>query len=174
MQSQKDFYLELANSQLDSIFLYRIKEDGKVQSLDFSVAGIVRAEDEKTIIGYIEVDTKTDALYLRKNESTETLVLGESFGDAAETIVVKNILIISSYYNIATGADLAAYDIETGKVIWHADVKQLKVGHSEYYNKVILSLYNDKVIMEGIEAYGSYVQIFDCKTGKRLYVSDTF
>jgi hypothetical protein len=51
---------------------------------------------------------------------------------------------------------------------WTADVKQINASHSEYANKVTLSMYKNKIVMEGNESYGNYVQLFDAETGKRL------
>jgi outer membrane protein assembly factor BamB len=78
-------------------------------------------------------------------------------------------LYVSFYHGIATGSSLYAFTRSTGKLLWQADVKQLNVSHSEYYNTVLLSNWKNYIILEGIEAEGHYVQIFNKDTGERLF-----
>jgi hypothetical protein len=82
-------------------------------------------------------------------------------------------VIIARYSPIATGATLYKVNIGGDKreLIWQADVEQLNVGHSQYYNDLYLSRFKDKIILEGREASGSYLQIFNNQNGKLLYIS---
>ncbi len=66
------------------------------------------------------------------------------------------------------------FDLRTNKIKWTAGVKQVNADYSEYYNTVTLSMYEDKIIMEGIESYGNYGQLFDAESGESLAVFGSF
>jgi hypothetical protein len=87
--------------------------------------------------------------------------------DTATTLVVGDKLIVAFYHRIASGASLSAYDINTGALKWKADVHQLNVSHSKYWNDVSLELRYPTVVMRGFEAGGCYEQVFDVATGRR-------
>src|SRR5690606_32229672 len=87
---------------------------------------------------------------------------------ACEFLLKGDLLYIANYHPIATGSSLHCFDLKTEKMKWTADVLQVNASHSEYYNKVTLSMYKDRLLMQGDEAYGSYLQIFDAESGKRL------
>jgi len=87
---------------------------------------------------------------------------------ACDNILKDSLLYIANYHPIATGSSLQCYDMRSGKIKWTADVKQIMASHSEYSNKVVISMYQNKIIMEGNEDGGDYVQIFNAETGERL------
>ncbi|HMT12234.1 MAG TPA: hypothetical protein PKA39_11510, partial [Ignavibacteria bacterium] len=91
------------------------------------------------------------------------------YASSVTALIHGDKLILALYHSISTGSDLLALDINTGKILWHANVDQVNASHSEYYNTVNLYAYKDKVLMEGIESYGKYLQVFDIKTGSTLY-----
>ena len=91
------------------------------------------------------------------------------FNDAARTILTDSLLIIATFDRISSGSNVNAYNAQTGKLLWQGEVKQLQVAHSEYYNAVFLTLFEDKLILEGNEAGGSYLQVLDLKSGKNLF-----
>jgi hypothetical protein len=86
----------------------------------------------------------------------------------AATLLSGKLLIVSLFHRMASGASLYALDAETGKQRWHADVVQLNVPHSKYFNDVTLEQHGDTVVMRGYEAGGCYRQTFELATGKRL------
>ncbi len=136
---------------------------------DFAITGIIRSEDEKKVQGFVEQIKDGNYFKITMPEySWETENLNKHHNEV-ETLLKDTIIIMATYSKIATGADLKAYHAKTGKLLWKADVAQLKAAHSQYYNKVHLSLFQNKIIMEGIEAGGTYLQIFDIKKGERLY-----
>ena len=91
------------------------------------------------------------------------------YGEPSCNFLLKDsLLYIANYHPIATGSALHCFDIKAGKLKWTADVLQINASHSEYSNEVTLSLYKDKLLMEGDETNGDYLQIFDCQTGKRI------
>jgi hypothetical protein len=59
-------------------------------------------------------------------------------------------------------------DLETGTPRWIADVEQMNVGHSAYYNDVSLERVGASVVMRGWEAAGCYLQSFELASGRRL------
>jgi hypothetical protein len=143
--------------------------DGKLTEYPFTVNGIIRTDREENIPGFILIDEirkkfKTIILNHSWTASPENL-----YDNNAETVLIGNVLYIAFYHGISTGSSLYAYDMNTGKQIWKANVKQLHAEHSEYYNKVYLSAYKDKIIMEGIEAQGKYLQIFESLSGKLVF-----
>lgn len=147
---------------------------GVISFFELSINGVIRDEAENEIIGFIETDTKNRLLTANLLSYDWNFKMKNNYHGSAETVLIGDILVIASFDDIATGSALSAFDVNSGEQVWEAEVKQLNVGHSEYYNKVLLSCYKDKVIMKGIEAYGHYLQIFDIKTGERLFESDIF
>jgi len=170
-----DDYMVFTSYNRDYEITYLINlNNGEIKSFDFIANGVIRDEDERTIIGFVIFDEEDQSIKVNLITHEWTANMNNNFHDVAQTLIKDNILVIADYCNIATGSNLYAYDLNTGKFLWQADVEQLNVGHSEYYNTVILSLYENKVIMEGIEAYGRYLQVFDINDGSRLYISDDF
>jgi hypothetical protein len=142
---------------------------GKLISYDYAVNGIIRDANEEEITGYIMIDEDKKIIKVRYHASEWTTGMDNNYYDRAETLVVDSTLLLATWPNIATGSALAAYNINNGKLLWKADVRQLNAAHSQYFNAVNLSCYKDKVIMEGREAAGNYLQIFNLRNGKRLY-----
>jgi len=142
---------------------------GEQTAYNYSVAGIIRSADEKKIMGFVEINEEKGTFNVNSDEKTWSTPLRNKFYDEVESLVSDSILVMATYPKIATGSALSAYNIHAGKLLWNAEVEQINADHSQYYNKVLLSKYKDKIIMEGIEANGQYVQIFDLATGKRLF-----
>ena len=136
----------------------------------------LKGSDENNSYLIKKYNEKGKKIYVRTVEHTDIIIEGNihHYKGSAETVLFGDILVIAVFHDISTGSELSAFNINTGEKLWEADVKQLAVPHSKYYNKVILSCYENKIIMEGVEAYGHYLQIFDLETGKRLFESDIF
>jgi hypothetical protein len=150
-------------------------EAGTATTYEFTINGVIRAEDEKKIIGFIQIDDNTsDLRVIMLSGNTPIVKVSAYHYDTVETVLVDDVLYAAEYSTIDTGSTLRAFNLKTGELVWKADVKQLHAEHSQYYNKVYLSLHENRLILEGIEAQGIYLQIFDIRTGERLYVSDTF
>ena len=77
-------------------------------------------------------------------------------------------LILANYHRYATGSTLFALDLGSGALRWTAEVEQMNVAHSEYFNDVALERRGATVVMRGFEAAGCYVQTFDLASGRRL------
>jgi len=84
------------------------------------------------------------------------------------TLVVGDVLYIALFHRISTGAQLIAVNLATGALVWRADVVQMNVAHSQYWNDVSLEREGDRIVMHGYEASGCYTQTFALATGKRL------
>jgi hypothetical protein len=145
--------------------------DGKVTNYNFTINGVIRTDMEENIPGFICIDENKKSFKTIILNHTWTASPDNLWANTAETVLIDNTIYIAFYHGIATGSSLYAFDIISGKELWKADVKQLNVDHSEYYNKVYLSAYKNRIIMEGIEAEGKYLQIFDSKSGERIYSS---
>jgi hypothetical protein len=143
--------------------------DGSITNYEFTIAGFIRDEDESNVPGFVIIDRDKEQINtLLINLSWKAAVKGNWY-NRAEILMKGEILYISLYHGISTGSSLYAYNRSSGELLWQAEVKQLNIPHSEYYNTVFLSSYKNKIILEGVEAGGHYVQIFDEKTGARLY-----
>ena len=80
---------------------------------------------------------------------------------------------VARFSDLATGSALVALERDTGKVLWTADVEQLGIPHSKYWNHVRVQLRGDDVVLIGREAGGEYVQIFDAASGARRFLDRT-
>ncbi|MDX2359443.1 MAG: hypothetical protein QNK23_01460 [Crocinitomicaceae bacterium] len=93
----------------------------------------------------------------------------KALGRNMQVIFDDNKLIVAVFSPIASGCDLVCINLQTGREIWHAEVEQLLVDHSQYLNNVYLDKFDDKIVLVGNEIGGAYVQIFDSATGKNLF-----
>jgi len=92
----------------------------------------------------------------------------DGMSDSATVLLAGDLLIVAHFHRIATGSGLIALDRNTGTPRWKADVEQMMIAHSKYWNDVSLERRGDVIVMRGYEAGGCYLQTFDLKTGKRL------
>lgn len=141
-------------------------DDFSVKEFDKASNGIILDGDENNLVGF--VTNKEDKFTVNMLDGSR-YGFEIKYGDPACDFILKDsLLYIANYHPIATGSSLHCFDLRSGKMKWTADVKQINAAHSEYMNKVTLSMYKNKIIMEGDEASGDYVQIFDAVSGKRL------
>lgn len=146
----------------------------KITEYDKIAHGFILDENESGLIGF--VTSVKDYEKEKQPVHFEITMINEKKYDfnidyadqACEFLLKDSLLYIGNYHPISTGSSLHCFDLRTGKIKWTADVLQVMASHSEYWNKVTLSMYKDKIIMQGDEAYGSYLQIFNAETGKRL------
>jgi outer membrane protein assembly factor BamB len=147
-------------------------DDFSVAEYDQSSNGIILDKNEEHLAGFVsQKDDIFEVVMLDKTKYTFELKNGDP---ACDFILKDSLLYIANYHPIATGSSLHCFDLRTGKMKWTADVKQINASHSEYSNKVTLSMYKNTLIMEGDEESGDYVQLFDASTGKRLAVFGSF
>ncbi|KQC14345.1 MAG: hypothetical protein APR63_05770 [Desulfuromonas sp. SDB] len=91
------------------------------------------------------------------------------YGKYLKVILDGSNLYIAIYHPISTGSGLVCLDAKTGEEIWRGEGVQLMIGHSQYMNEVYINLIDDKIVMVGDEAGGSYIQVFDAQTGERQF-----
>jgi hypothetical protein len=78
-------------------------------------------------------------------------------------------LYYASFQPSASGADIVAVDLTTGKQLWKTSLKGLgPIQHSGYHNVLNLEADDTVVTVFGNEAMGRYVEFLDPKTGKAL------
>lgn len=76
-------------------------------------------------------------------------------------------LFVADYPAISSGARLAAYELETGTILWSRDARAIgPQAHSEYFNVVQLRVIDGTLIAYGDEAHGAYVESMDPATGE--------
>lgn len=147
-------------------------DDFSIVEYDKTANGIILDKNDENLAGFV---TQNENQFTVKMLDKQSFTFEIKNGNPGCDFILKdNLLYIANYHPIATGSSLQCFDLKTGKMKWTADVKQIMASHSEYSNKVVLSMYKNKIIMEGDEASGDYVQIFDAETGKRLAVFGDF
>lgn len=146
---------------------------GETTELPILASGVL-FDKEDNLSGLLHYDEKENIVTFFKGISSEPVweyhYQYRQVSPYSITGLLKdNILVIALYYPISTGSDLVALDINTGSLKWHAQVDRVNASHSKYYNHVNLFSYKDKILMEGIESYGRYLQVFDVNTGRKLF-----
>jgi len=170
-KSQMVFTSHMAFADKFKTILLRM-DDFSIKEFDKMTHGIILDDKDEELTGFV---TASEDYENKITNYHITMINGKNYDltlpygmSACNFLLKDNLLYIANYHPISTGSALQCFDMKTGKIKWTADVLQLNVGHSEYWNKVTLSFYKDKLIMEGNEAYGDYLQIFNAKTGERL------
>jgi hypothetical protein len=143
-------------------------EDGTQKKITNSTGAIIIDPKNNSLAGTINFNDDQKLMEVTLGSKTWKTE-NEGTANSAKTVLKDSVLFVTRYHSIATGSNVNAYNAYTGKLLWKGDVKQLNVGHSEYYNSVFLTLYKDKLILEGNEAGGDYLQVLDTKTGKNLF-----
>jgi hypothetical protein len=78
-------------------------------------------------------------------------------------------LFIAEYSPIATGCEVVALDLKTGKQLWKSRLQGIgPTGHSKYLNRVNIETDGKRIIVNGNEVHGRYVEHLDINTGKTL------
>jgi hypothetical protein len=81
----------------------------------------------------------------------------------------NDILYIAEYCPIASGCDVVALDLTTGKQLWKSRLQGIgPTGHSQYLNLVNMETDGQRVIVTGNEAHGRYIEHLDLQSGKTL------
>jgi outer membrane protein assembly factor BamB len=81
----------------------------------------------------------------------------------------EDILYIAEYCPIASGCVVVALDLKTGEELWRSRLYGIgSTMHSEYRNLVNIETDGQRLIVNGNEGNGRYVEHLDLKTGKTL------
>lgn len=142
--------------------------DFSTRNYDFKISGILLNERNESVVAFVQRDKDNFTVKFVDAGKKDVHFTIAHADNTCETIVINNKLVVANYHSIATGSSLQCFDLETGKQLWKASVLQVNASHSEYYNTVLLNVFENKIIMEGIESYGKYLQVFDPDSGERL------
>lgn len=131
-------------------------------------AALVEAPDG-TLVGLLFLDEDRHELRLwgADDRPKWRVSVPGLYGDSASALVDGGRLVVATFDRISSGSELMAFDLATGRRIWTADVEQLDIPHSKYWNDVTVEKSGDSLILRGIEAGGCYLQVFDAATGRR-------
>ena len=151
--------------------------NNRVKCAPQTAVGLIRNEADEAVQGWLAVSSRTvngtemyDLNASLDDGKSWVITLGINPVDSAETLVLGNTLYVATYNRLTSGAKLVALEANTGRKKWTADVLRLDiVGNDRYTNKVFLSLFEDKLILEGNETAGNYIQIFDKDSGRRRF-----
>lgn len=81
----------------------------------------------------------------------------------------RDILYIAEYCTIASGCDVVAVDLKSGKKIWKTRLQGIgPTMHSQYLNLVNIETDGQIVTVTGNESDGRYIEHLDLETGKAL------
>lgn len=146
---------------------------GEFTELPITVSGVL-FDKQDNIIGLLSYNEKENEISFYDKMSDNILwkyVYTDRMVNPSKitALLHEDKLILAFYHQISTGSDLIALDKKTGSLKWHAKVDQVNASHSKYYNHDNLFNYKDKILMEGIESYGKYLQVFDVNTGINLF-----
>lgn len=159
-------FTSLASSSEKSKTVILSLDNFSIKEFNKTANGIIANDEETGLAGFAsKKENSFDVFLLNGQKFTFTL---DNADLACDFILTENHLYIANFNPNATGSSLYCFDVSANKMKWKADVKQLNIAHSRYSNNVILSIYKNKIIMEGNEAQGSYVQLFNANSGNRL------
>jgi hypothetical protein len=133
---------------------------------------IVDEGEEAPELQLLTIDARRHRMTVRNLGWRRDLEVGlptTAWGDEAVGVVAGDVLIVAVFGRISSGSSLFAVDLRSGKLRWSADVVQLNVEHSEYWNDVTVERRGDEIVLRGVEAGGCYVQAFDLSSGRRRF-----
>lgn len=81
----------------------------------------------------------------------------------------NDVLYITNYSPIASGCEVVAVDLNTGRLLWKSQLQGIgPTMHSEYSNLVNIECDEQMIIVTGNEANGRYIEVLDRQSGKTL------
>ncbi len=147
-------------------------KNGKMISADYCASGIV-LNDNNELTSIVKISSSNDSIsILLPNSKTSLWIHTEQPGmlnDKSETMMFGDTLLLVNYSPIAMLADIYAFNYASGKILWKAQTPALVAGHSQYYNRVILTKAGNRAIIHGIEAGGSYLVVYNMSTGQKEF-----
>jgi hypothetical protein len=79
-------------------------------------------------------------------------------------------LYAAMYSDIATGAEVAALDAASGKIVWRTRLQGLgPLHHSKYHNRVQLRFAGGWLAVFGDESAGKYIEVLDPANGSTVF-----
>lgn len=149
--------------------------DGKVANFDFSSIGIIRDQEyDMSVYGFIQLDKAKQQLnirYVSELFSIERPYLMQ-MSYAESVLLDEQTLVLALYDGRAAGAHLIAINLVDKSVLWEKNVRALESNlNNNYFNILWLSSYEGKVLLEGYETEGRYLEVLDGKTGGSVWKS---
>lgn len=175
------YTMHTANTIVFSSYVDRIPKTVTVSALDgskaqfpFSSIGVIRdAAMDMDVHGFIQLDRAKSRLmitYISDNFPVEHSSLKDI--THAESLLLDQTLIIAAYNKRTPKVQLLAIDLATKNIKWEKTVAQLAgTVSSAHFNAIWLGAYQDKIILEGYERNGKYLQVFDKQTGNLIWKS---
>lgn len=81
-----------------------------------------------------------------------------------------DMLFAVDFITMASGAEVAAYDLASGKEVWRRSLLGLgEIAHSKYRNELTLDLEGDRLVVRSIESAGRYVEALALADGTQVY-----
>ncbi len=144
-------------------------KDGKLNNIELSICGVIRAENELAFKGYVIRDETAKTLKFSVAGNQWAIRENNVINVMAEGLLQDSSLVFARYYRGTPTISLAANKIQGGKNVWLAQVKQPTTAADILY----LSAYKNMIILEGVVTgeNNNFMEVFDNKTGKLLYSS---
>lgn len=140
-------------------------KDGKAQPIEATICGIIRADNEIGLRGYLLRDDVAKTVKVSMQGSNWALRDNNVSKLIAETVVSDSLLIMARYHQSGPGISLVAYNAQSGKTVWTGEVLQA----TGIPGNVYLSTYKNRLMMEVAQPGGKYLEVFDLATGKRNF-----
>lgn len=159
---------DIASQALDALWwrwqsTRPVDEDDSFSTMPVSIA------NGSTVIEATELE---DGVQITRKDGSRlrwTTTLGERQSDAAALAFAGDAVMVVHYRGMATGAEAARLDWETGEVEWAHPLQGVgPVGHSKYRNAVQAELVAGVLHVYGRESFGAYVEHVDVHEGTSL------
>lgn len=117
------------------------------------------------------VETESKRTHLACSDAKKKRVWGidlaDQFAPGAALAADDKRLYLAEYSAIATGASVAAFELETGRAVWKTQLFGLgPISHSKYRNEVVIQAEGERVVVSGWESEGKYVEVLDASDGR--------
>jgi hypothetical protein len=147
-------------------------QTGKKKLFDFTLAGVILEESKDSdVVGYLRFDANERQLlidYLDKNFIVK--LASKTTINTVETLLHQDTLLLVCYNDKAPLTTLLAFDLKTQQVVWEKQIQpKRQVKTPFYFNKVWLSRFEQKIILESYESAGRQLHIFDWDNGDILW-----
>ncbi|NDC42088.1 MAG: hypothetical protein EBZ77_11155 [Chitinophagia bacterium] len=142
-------------------------KDGQFKAYDAKICGVVIHNNELAYNGYLIRDEKAKNIMVAHAGGRWSIKDDNISKVMCETVMADSNLIVARYYKSIPTINVTAYNARTGKPVWTADMKQ----PSGAPQRVYLSMYNNKLLVEGTLPTANFMEAFDINNGKRLYSS---
>lgn len=145
---------------------------GKAKLYHFTLAGVLLDEAQDSIVvGYVRFDTHQKQLLVDYLTQNFTIPLPTSSPiNSVETLLHQDTLLLVCYHDQMPNNTVLAFDLSTQKIIWQKQLPpKRKLKAPFYFNKVWLSRFHQKIILESYASAGRQLHILDWSNGDILW-----